>query len=63
MTREEVLKHFGTAYNMYKLTKIPFQNEQLWRKYGYIPLTMQLRLEHATCGILKADKEDPKAKK
>ncbi len=61
MTREEVLKYFGTFYRMYKETGIHQSNQQAWKARGYVPVAMQIRLEHMTKGALKADKFDPKA--
>jgi len=60
MTREEVLEYFGSFYKMRIDTGVWESNQMHWRKLGYIPLTMQYRLQAATHGALKASEADPR---
>lgn len=58
MTINDVLIHFRTSYNMGVVTGISFSNVQYWKKIGFIPYKMQLRLEKLTKGVLKASIDD-----
>lgn len=62
MTRDEVFEYFGSFYQMQLACGIKAANALWWRKAGYIPLTMQFRLQEFTEGKLKADDFDPRFK-
>jgi len=54
MTFEEVYGYFGSGYRLQKDTGMSHSNFQNWRERGYIPIMMQIRIEKATKGKLKA---------
>jgi hypothetical protein len=56
MTIDDVMKHFGSGYRFTKETGISYTTLRNWRGYGFIPITMQIRLEKMTNGALKAVK-------
>jgi len=55
MTLQEVIKVFGSGYNLSKCLGIRAQNFTRWKKQGYIPEKQQWRIEKLTNGQLKAD--------
>lgn len=57
MTIDEVMTFYRTAYNFEAVTGIKQQNCIYWRKVGYIPLTMQRRIQRKSRGKLKMEIE------
>lgn len=55
MTIEEVLKYYGTAYQMGLNTRLTCQSMVHWKEIGYIPIVSQMKLEKDSGGALKAD--------
>lgn len=59
MTIEDVLKYYGNIYQFSKKTGISPSNVYNWKKYGYVPLSMQCRIQILTNNELKADDVHP----
>ena len=60
MTIDEVLEYYGTAHRMERKHGLSHNNINNWRKYGYIPITTQMKIERLTEGDLKASLSDCK---
>ena len=54
MTPEDVKKHYKSAYNFHKITKMSPNTLLNWVRWGFVPLKAQLKLEGITRGKLKA---------
>lgn len=48
MKIDEVLNFYGNAYKFGKKTGICMQNVSYWKRMGYIPNNMQLRIQSIT---------------
>ena len=55
MLLEEVIHYYGSTYKFYKLTGGSTSRFADWRKLGYIPIKVQIKLEKLTKGALKAN--------
>jgi hypothetical protein len=53
MTIDDVLSYYKTTYNFNKQTKISSGNFVDWRRKGYIPISMQHRIQVLTDNKLK----------
>ena len=51
---KEVMKYYGSGYNMQKLHGLSHTNPTNWNQYGYIPIETQIKIERLTNGALKA---------
>lgn len=60
MTIEDVLSYYGTGYNMNKVTGLAASNVVRWKKFGYVPILTQMRIEKLTHGALKASLDHSK---
>lgn len=60
MTIEDVLRHYGTGYNMNKVIGLAASNVVRWKKFGYVPILTQIRIEQLSNGKLKASLEHGK---
>lgn len=58
MTVEEVLQYYGSTYRFEQKTMFRSSNFVHWKRKGYIPMQMQMRIERLTNGALKARIED-----
>jgi hypothetical protein len=56
MTYDDLINFFGTLAKASYSLKKPCQSIQLWKKKGYIPISVQCYIEMATEGALKADR-------
>ena len=54
MTLDEVIKYYGSGYNMQKIHGLSHTSLSNRKKYGYIPILMQIKIERLTKGKLKA---------
>lgn len=54
MTLDDIRAYFGSGYQFEEKTKMSHVNYIHWRRYGYIPIATQMRLERLTDGGLKA---------
>lgn len=55
MKIDEVIEHYGSGNQLEVMTGITRPNVYYWRKRGYIPISMQHRIESLSCGKLKAN--------
>lgn len=55
MLIEDVIKHFGTPYKASMRLGISVNTPKNWKKIGYIPIVTQVKIEHLTDGVLRAD--------
>ena len=55
MTIDEVLQYYGTGYRMNKMIGLSPTLPSNWRKYGYIPIQTQMKIERLSKGVLKAN--------
>lgn len=55
MTIDEVIMFYGNPYRFEAATGIKQQNVRYWKKKGYIPITMQRRIQQKSRGKLKMD--------
>ena len=55
MKLNDVLKHYGSAYQFRKQTKMSITNVLNWRRLGYIPIGSQMKIELLSGGALNAN--------
>lgn len=55
MLLEDVMRYYRSTYNFKKETGGSTSRFANWRKLGYIPIKVQIKLEKITKGALKAD--------
>ncbi len=55
MTLDDIKEHFGSGYQFEAKTKMSHANYVHWKRYGYIPILSQKKIEKLTGGTLKAD--------
>ncbi len=55
MTIQDILAYYGNSYKLAKITGICASNVWNWKQCGYVPISMQCRIEQLTEGKLKAD--------
>lgn len=63
MTYEEVVEYFGSSYKAAKSLGMCRNTPKNWRKWGYIPIEAQIRIEIYTNGELTADYSEIKERK
>lgn len=63
MTIDEVITYFGSAWKMNQKIGMAHQNINNWKRYGFIPIMTQMKIEKLTDGELKASLDDCKAEK
>ena len=63
MTLEDIRKYFGSSYNFNKITGMKHTNYINWKKWGFIPIKTQFKLEKFTNGELKANIDDLRCQK
>lgn len=54
MTYKETLLFYGSDYQIAKHLGLSPTTPKHWRRIGYIPIPMQIKIEEDTKGILKA---------
>ena len=57
MTYAEVIEQFGNQACACRALGIKKQNAAIWKKKGYVPANIQLRIQALTGGLLKASIE------
>jgi hypothetical protein len=55
MTFEELREHYGTGYKFSKETGMSASSWRNWKKWGYIPIESQLKIQKMTQGKLKVN--------
>lgn len=58
MTLEQAVKYYGSMYRIAKELGLSTGTPLNWKKIGYIPAIMQVRIERQTKGKLKLGLED-----
>lgn len=56
MTVEELENFYKNGYRFCKATTMSAVSFSNWKKWGYIPLLSQIKIERLTKGQLKADR-------
>ncbi len=55
MTPQDVKQFYGNTYLFHKQTGMSNATLGNWLKWGFVPVSAQLKLERMTHGVLKAD--------
>lgn len=55
MTYDDLMKHFGSGYQVSRLCNVSAGSPYNWKKQGFIPIKTQKAIEKLTNGALKAD--------
>jgi hypothetical protein len=58
MKPKDVKKYFKSLYRFNKETGMSASTLGNWLRWGFVPVSAQLKLERITHGILKADWDD-----
>lgn len=57
MTLDEVVAHFGTMYQVAKQLGISYDTPRNWKRIGFIPADMQVKIHRYTDGKLQFSME------
>lgn len=57
MTPKDIEKYYKTGYNFHQKTGMSQMTYSNWRKWGYVPIASQIKIQQLTKGILKASLE------
>ncbi len=55
MKPQDVLEYFGSGYQFGKKSGMTRNSLRNWRKWGFVPIASQIKLQKLTKGVLKAD--------
>ena len=60
MTLDDIKNYYSSSFNFEKVTGMSHANFVRWKRQGYVPMPMQIKLEALTNGELKASLDNVK---